>query len=68
MPFNPAANPVAFPSPRSWEYVHRALVKFGDAPDLLSAALQACVGQAAAVEFKAYAESWRNPDGASAAP
>ena len=55
--FNPAANPVAFPSPRSWEYVHRALVKFGDAPELLPAALQACVGPAASVEFKAYADN-----------
>jgi hypothetical protein len=61
--FNPAGNPVAFPSPRSWEYVHRALVKFGDAPELLPAALQACVGQAAGVEFKAYADNMgRLPD------
>jgi hypothetical protein len=61
--FNPAENPVAFPSPRSWEYVHRALVKFGDAPELLPAALRACVGPAAAVEFKAYADNiGRLPD------
>lgn len=54
--FNPAQNPVAFPSPRSWEYVHRALVKFGDAPQLLLDALQSCVGQAAGVECKAFVE------------
>jgi len=61
--FEPAGNPVAFPSPRSWEYVHRALVKFGDAPELLPAALQACVGQAAGVEFKAFMDNMsRLPD------
>src|SRR5690606_7736890 len=37
--FDPAHNPVAFPSPRSWEFAHRALQKFGDQPDLLSPAL-----------------------------
>lgn len=55
--FNPAQNPVAFPSPRSWEYAHRALVKFGDAPELLLDALQACVGLAAGVEFKAFVDN-----------
>ena len=45
--FDPAHNPVAFPSPRSWEFAHRALQKFGDAPELLLATLQACVGPAA---------------------
>src|SRR3954468_18086833 len=52
--FDPARNPVAFPSPRSWEYAHRALAKFGDAPGLLLEALQACVGAAAGVELKAF--------------
>ena len=52
--FDPAHNAIAFPSPRSWEYAHRALAKFGDAPQLLLDALQACVGQAAGVELKAY--------------
>jgi hypothetical protein len=52
--FDPARNAVAFPSPRSWEYAHRALVKFGDAPHLLLEALQACVGSEAGVEFKAF--------------
>ena len=33
--FDPAHNPVAFPSPRSWEFAHRALQKFDDRPDLL---------------------------------
>jgi hypothetical protein len=52
--FDPAHNPVAFPSPRSWEYAHLALAKFGDARDLLQGALQACVGPAAGVELKAF--------------
>jgi hypothetical protein len=52
--FDAARNPVAFPSPRSWEYAHRALAKFGDAPQLLLPALQACVGQAAGIEIKAF--------------
>jgi len=55
--FNPAVNPVAFPSPRSWEYAHRALVKFGDAPELLLEGLQACVGKTAGVEFKAFVDN-----------
>ena len=55
--FDPARNPVAFPSPRSWEYVHRALAKFDDAPELLLDAVQACVGPAAGVEFKAYLDN-----------
>jgi hypothetical protein len=54
--FNPAQSPVAFPSPRSWEYAHRALAKFADAPALLADALQACVGHVAAVEFKAFVD------------
>jgi hypothetical protein len=36
--------------------VHRALVKFGDAPQLLLDALQACVGPAAGAEFKAFVD------------
>jgi hypothetical protein len=54
--FNPAQSAAAFPSPRSWEYAHRALVKFADAPALLADALQACVGHAAGVEFKAFVD------------
>jgi hypothetical protein len=61
--YDAAHNPVAFPSPRSWEYAHRALQKFGDRPDLLSAALQACVGQACGVELKAFIDNLENlPD------
>lgn len=61
--FDPARNSAAFPTPRSWEYVHRALAKFDDAPDLLLDAVQACVGAAAGVEFKAFADHMRElPD------
>jgi hypothetical protein len=52
--FDPAHNPIAFPSPRSWEYAHRALAKFSDAPHLLLETLQACVGNAAGVELNAF--------------
>ncbi|HHB91965.1 MAG TPA: MoxR family ATPase [Thioploca sp.] len=52
--FDPAHNPVAFPSPRSWEFAHRALQKFTDYPDLLLGALQACVGNAAGIELQAF--------------
>ena len=52
--FDPAHNPVAFPTPRSWEFAHRALQKFGSMPDLLLSALQACVGPAAGIELNAF--------------
>ena len=61
--FDPARNPTAFPTPRSWEFAHRALQKFEDLPDLLGPALIACVGQAAGIEFSAYlANLSRMPD------
>ncbi len=55
--FDPAHNPVAFPSPRSWEFAHRGLRKFEDRPDLLQGTLQACVGPAAGVELHAFVNS-----------
>lgn len=55
--FDPAHNPVAFPSPRSWEFAHRALKKFDDLPNLLLDTLQACIGQAAGVELKAFVDN-----------
>ncbi len=61
--FDPAHNPVAFPSPRSWEFAHRALAKFIDIPDLLVGSLQACVGPAAGIELAAFVENLdRLPD------
>jgi hypothetical protein len=55
--FDPAHNPVAFPSPRSWEFAHRALHKFGDNPKSLIGTLQACVGPAAGIELTAFVEN-----------
>jgi len=52
--FDPAHNPVAFPSPRTWEFVHRALKKFMDHPELFVGALQSCVGPAAGIELNAF--------------
>jgi hypothetical protein len=61
--FNPEHNPVAFPTPRSWEFAHRALYKFADQPDLLPGGLEACVGRAAGVELFAFIQSLENlPD------
>lgn len=55
--FDPAHNPVAFPSPRSWEFAHRGLQKFHDIPELLQGSLQACVGPAAGIELTAFINS-----------
>lgn len=55
--FDSAHNPVAFPSPRSWEYTHRALQKFFGHPALLLGSLQACVGQAAGIEVNAFIDN-----------
>ena len=55
--FDPAHNPVAFPSPRSWEFANRALKKFSDKPMLLLGTLQACVGPSAGIELKAFIDS-----------
>ncbi|RDH88714.1 MAG: ATPase [endosymbiont of Seepiophila jonesi] len=55
--FDPAHNPVAFPSPRSWEFAHRGLHKFDSHPNLLQGALQACIGPAAGIELKAFEDS-----------
>lgn len=61
--FDPAHNPVAFPSPRSWEFAHRALQKFGENSGLLLGALQACVGPAAGIELNAFIANLDNlPD------
>lgn len=55
--FDPSQNPVAFPSPRSWEFAHRALQKFGDNQELLVESLQACVGPAAGIELGAFVDN-----------
>ncbi len=61
--FDPAHNPVAFPSPRSWEFAHRALKKFDGEEGLLRGALQGCVGNAAGIELAAFVDNLHNlPD------
>ena len=55
--FDPAHNPVAFPSPRSWQFAHQALLKFSDSPNILLGTLQACVGPSAGIELKAFIDS-----------
>jgi len=55
--FDPAHNPVAFPTPRSWEFVHNALHKFHNKPQLFLGALQACVGPAAGIELNAFIDN-----------
>jgi len=55
--FDSAHNPIAFPSPRSWEFADRALKKFTSMPTLLGDGLQACVGPAAGIELKAFIDS-----------
>ena len=55
--FDPAHNPVAFPTPRSWEFAHRALQKFGGHSEVLVEALQACVGPAAGIELSAFVDN-----------
>lgn len=61
--FDPGTSPLAFPSPRSWEFAHRALQKFADEPELIRGALEACVGIAAATECQAFIESFESlPD------
>ena len=61
--FDPAQDPVAFPTPRSWEFAHHALHKFNTRPDILAGALQACVGKAAGIELSAFIDNLQNlPD------
>jgi len=55
--FDPAIDPVAFPTPRSWEFAHHALHKFGSNTLVLANALQACVGDAAGIEISAFIDN-----------
>lgn len=61
--FDSSKNPIAFPTPRSWEFADRALKKFDGQTHLLLPAVQACVGAAAGIELCAFIESMGNiPD------
>ena len=54
--FDAEHNPSAFPTPRSWEFAHRALRKFESDPTVLAEALQACVGPAAGLQLHAFVQ------------
>lgn len=58
--FDPALDPVAFPTPRSWEFTHRALQKFDTNSPVLANAIQACVGNAAGIELGAFIANLEN--------
>lgn len=58
--FDPSLDPVAFPTPRSWEFAHRALQKFDEDSIILANAIQACVGNAAGIELSAFIENLAN--------
>ncbi len=61
--FDPSTDPVAFPTPRSWEFAHHALHKFESQPEILAGSLQACVGKAAGIELSAFIENLQHlPD------
>jgi MoxR-like ATPase len=55
--FDPSHSHMAFPTPRSWEFAHRALQKFRDHPQLLRGGVEACVGPAAGIELYAFIEN-----------
>jgi hypothetical protein len=54
--FDPARSGPALPTPRSWAYAARALVKFAGDPALLAESLKACVGTPAGLALRAYLE------------
>jgi hypothetical protein len=54
--FDVERNPVAFPSPRTWEFTHRALQKFESDLDLFRQTAIACVGEIAGVEVATFIE------------
>jgi len=55
--FDPAHSPVAFPSPRSWEFAHRGLRKFEAQPELLRSTVQVCVEPAVGIELHVFITS-----------
>jgi hypothetical protein len=59
--FDPASNPRAFPTPRSWEFVNDVLN--ATPVDLLHQVVSGCVGEGAATEFGAFLKLYRQlPD------
>jgi hypothetical protein len=59
--FDPAANPRAFPTPRSWQFVSDVLAR--TPPDLVHPVVGGCVGDGPAVEFVGFLRLYRDlPD------
>jgi hypothetical protein len=59
--FDPAANPRAFPTPRSWQFVSDVLARTGD--ELLHPVVAGCVGDGPAAEFLGFLRLYRElPD------
>src|SRR4051794_31474279 len=59
--FDPSANPRAFPTPRSWQFVSDVLPRTAD--DLLHPVVAGCVGDGAAAEFLGFLRLYRElPD------
>jgi hypothetical protein len=59
--FDPATNPRAFPTPRSWEFVSRVLPV--TPPNLLHRVASGCVGEGPAAEFVGFLQLYRQlPD------
>lgn len=54
--FDSKQNPIAFASPRTWEFTHRALQKFGDDLALFTEAASSCVGSVAGIELATFVE------------
>ncbi len=54
--FDAAHNPIAFPSPRTWEFAHRALQKFESDLSIFRQAASGCVGEVAGVEVATFIE------------
>jgi hypothetical protein len=59
--FDPAANPRAFPTPRSWQFVSDVLGRTAD--DLVHGVVAGCVGDGPAAEFVGFLKLYRElPD------
>jgi hypothetical protein len=54
--FDSSQNPISFPSPRTWEFTHRALNKFSHDLSLFRDAAVACVGEVAGIEVTTFIE------------
>ena len=56
---NPGVEELAFPSPRSWEFVSRLLLTTGKEPAKLHELIAGCVGVSTALEFEAWCKVYK---------